>query len=725
MISFSKEVYSNFFNSGLFHQLHPKIVAKLLTNNSCEKVIENVLTSEPDTKKILADDFNDLYNSLYALQELKAFNLLLWLTQNGAHLGTLKNVIQFLKQFPDNPFTADLLLKKWQTDPYQITEISGVGFLSADKIALKSGFKPDGDERLLAMAKEALKQSCDISGGGCKESLFHDTLEKICKTNPTPLTLQELKNRLFKTIQLAQDHKLARKLTDENNNVYFFTESLFQSEEACAKILLRLSEQNTNLKKPNNKTLESIQDKIKISLNEGQLQALDTVFNKKISLIVGKPGSGKTTLLKALTPIIQEQKNQILFLAPTGMAAKRISKAVGQTAKTIHRALCIDPAEFKKQNNAKQNIIGKIDADVVIVDESSMMDCFLFQNLLGALSPETSLILLGDPEQLPSVGPGRVLFDLIQSKTIPCAQLNKIERQKEDSNIIDTALSVSDGVFPKLDDLNENCIFLEHHNSTDIAQRIAKMLINNVSKKYNIYEEVQIICASKKGPTGSDALNLKFQELLNPQSPLKSQINLSKSSSSSIVLRTGDKVMHLTNDFDMELIALENDNPSAISKGVFNGDLGIIVDINPLKSIVKVRYDNGIATYNLKEAQKSLDLAYCCTVHKFQGSEAPVIFFIATKHTPTILASKNLVYTAITRAKNKCVIIGDPYFFERSVKIESSSKRSTRLCGLINGTITPSYADALEMSIFEQRSFNKKIPQKTPPPLKKTKAKSL
>lgn len=723
MFAFSKEVYSNFFNSGLFHQLHPKIVAKILANNSFEKVIENVLTSEVNTKKILGDDFDDLYNSLYSLQELKAFNLLLWLTQNSAHLGTLKSVLQFVKQFPDNSFTSDLLLKKWQIDPYKITEISGVGFLSADKIAIKSGFAPDGDERLLAMAREALKQSCDISGGGCKESLFHDTLEKICNTNPTPLTLQELKNRLFKTIQLAQDHKLARKLTDENNNVYFFTEALFQSEEACAKILLRLSEQNTNLKKPNNETLQSIQDKIKISLNEGQLQAIDTVFNKKISLIVGKPGSGKTTLLKALTPILESTDNKILFVAPTGMAAKRISKAVGQTAKTIHRALCVDPQD--KKNNKQKNSGIKIDADVVIVDESSMMDCFLFETLLNALNPNTSLILLGDPEQLPSVGPGRVLFDLIQSKTIPTAQLNKIERQKEGSNIIDTALSVSGGVFPRLDDLNENCIFLEHKNSTDIAQRISKMLINNVSKKYNIYEEVQIICASKKGPTGSDFLNLKFQELLNPPSSSKPQINLSKSATSSIVLRKGDKVMHLTNDFDMNIENPVDEKISVKSQGVFNGDLGIIIDINQLKSIVKVKYDNGIATYNLKEAQKSLDLAYCCTVHKFQGSEAPVIFFIATQHTPQILASKNLVYTAITRAKNKCVILGDKSFFERSVKIESASKRSTRLCGLINGTITPSYADPMEMSIFEKRSFDKKIPSTNNASIKKTKAKSL
>ncbi|OCN02461.1 helicase [Clostridium sp. W14A] len=421
--------------------------------------------------------------------------------------------------------------------------------------------------------------------------------------------------------------------------------------------------------------LAEVEREFGIQYAEGQKQAVREALSKGILILTGGPGTGKTTTLNAIIRLLERSGEKVLLAAPTGRAAKRMSELTGREAKTIHRLLQVEWDEEDRPVFAR-NEKNLLECDALVIDELSMVDTALFEALLRALPLGRRLILVGDSDQLPSVGPGNVIGDLIASGLLPVVQLRQVFRQSMQSLIVRNAHRIVSGEMPELDIRNEDFFFLKCTVPANIGATIVDLCNRRLPESYGFSSltEIQVLSPSRKGELGTTELNKKLQQAINPPDGRKTEIRVNGS-----LFREGDKVMQVRNDYNLPWNRLDG----SVGEGVFNGDLGIIQSIDRRASVITVRMDDRIVSYETETAAE-LELAYAMTVHKSQGNEFPAVVMPMYRGAPQ-LAYRNLLYTAVTRAKSLLILVGTPETVRSMVENNRKTRRYTGLAYLLTG----------------------------------------
>ncbi len=415
--------------------------------------------------------------------------------------------------------------------------------------------------------------------------------------------------------------------------------------------------------------IQNVENKLGIKFEELQKQAIFEAFQSGILILTGGPGTGKTTTLNAIIKLFENRDLNIELAAPTGRAAKRITELTGREAKTIHRLLEVEWGEGDKQQFAR-NEKNPLDCDVIIIDEASMIDALLFDNLLKALRLSCRIILVGDSDQLPSISAGNVLNDILETDIFPSIRLKKVFRQAKESLIIHNAHAIINGEAADFSNKDSDCFFLPRTDKYSSVQTVLELICDRLPSAYgfNPVTDIQVLCPSKMLDTGTVNFNNLLQERLNPRKKGQPQLAFK-----GVYFRTGDKVMQIKNNYDLQF---QKDN-GEFGTGVFNGDIGYITDIDIRGGIVKVRYDDRVATYFTDDLNQ-LELAYAVTVHKSQGSEYTCVI-IPLSDVPKKLMYRNLLYTAVTRAKKRLVLVGDREIWNCMVANNRKTLRYTLL----------------------------------------------
>ena len=420
------------------------------------------------------------------------------------------------------------------------------------------------------------------------------------------------------------------------------------------------------------RTVESDIDKIEqrnqIKFEEKQRLAITTAVTKGLLVLTGGPGTGKTTTLNGILELFEKQKLRVKLAAPTGRAAKRMSEVTGRKATTIHRLLEAEWADGDRQVFAR-NLENPLEADAIIVDELSMVDTHIFASLLNAMPLGCRLVMVGDCDQLPPVGVGNVLQDVIESELLPVVSLTEVFRQSMESMIVTNAHKIVRGEYPDLTKKDKDCFFLQRNSLQSAQQTVLELCSTRLPKAYgyNPTEDIQVICPSRKGETGTVRLNTELQALLNPPSKQKDDFV-----SPSKIFREGDKVMQIKNNYDIVWT-----RGKETSSGIFNGDIGKIIAINHNASFMKIDFDSRIALYPFENISE-LELAYAITVHKSQGSEFEAVIMPVCSVMPQ-LSYRNLLYTAVTRAKNKLILVGSEAQIRAMVDNDKKTRRYSAL----------------------------------------------
>ena len=557
-------------------------------------------------------------------------------------------------------------------NPYRLAEdIQGVGFRLADEIAEKIGIHTDSDYRIRSGILYTLLQA-SLEG--------HMFLPMRVLVRRSVDLLQVPEEAIRAQIQnLHMDHKVVVKKTTDEPEVYAF--SYYYAELNCARMLRELNVlMESELLDSEEKRIETILQRILkeqgLELDELQKNAVLECVKHGIMILSGGPGTGKTTTINTIIRYFDEEGMDILLAAPTGRAAKRMTEATGYEARTIHRMLEINGGmEDGSRARFERNGENPLEADVVIIDEMSMVDIYLFQSLLEAVSVGTRLILVGDVDQLPSVGPGQVLQDLIESKSFPTVMLKKIYRQAGESDIVMNAHRINMGQKIALNNKSKDFFFLPRND----VQVIYKHMIQLITEKLPRYVEaqpydIQVLTPMRKGSLGVETLNEILQRYLNPADPSRKE-----HAAGDRIFREGDKVMQIKNNYQLEWEIVSQYGIRIDSgSGVFNGDIGTIRRIREESSTVQVEYDeHRLVEYTFSQLDE-IELAYAITIHKSQGSEYPAVL-LPLLSGPKMLMNRNLLYTAVTRARKCVTILGSQEVVDGMIENENQYHRYTGL----------------------------------------------
>lgn len=532
-----------------------------------------------------------------------------------------------------------------KTNPYKLSEdISGIGFIMADTIAMNMQMKTDSKFRISAALCYVLKNDAEMTGS-CTISL-DDLIDKtfsLIKVDKDKIKEQINEDFLKSKIQIMKI----------GNKEFVYDKEIYKAEKSAAINLSRLKNEKYIFDVEINEDLDVFSKEQQVAINEA--------FNNMILVITGGPGTGKTTIIKAICNILDDNNLKFNLAAPTGRAAKRMQESTENPALTIHRLIGIKPESPIPEYNEEN----KLECDYVIVDEVSMVDIKLMDKLLKALSSNTALILVGDHNQLPSVGPGNVLKDILDTD-IKSVRLKKIFRQAQESNIVVNAHRINDGLYPILNQKNKDFFFIDS-NSNNFQKDILDLVKNRLPNYYKLdpINDIQILAPSKKSSWGVLNLNNVLQENLNKNTKFLKINNR--------IFKFKDKVMQVKNNYDLESL-----DPSNFDDGVYNGDIGRIIEIDKERESLKIEfYDGNIISYK-KEDIKDLDLSYAITIHKSQGSEFDCVV-IPMMPTSFMLLNRNLLYTAITRAKKLVILIGEKRILKQMVRNNKGSQRLTNL----------------------------------------------
>ncbi len=561
-------------------------------------------------------------------------------------------------------------------NPYRLAEdIDGVGFKIADEIASKIGIHTDSDYRIRSgilyvllqasaeghtylPARELKERTKEILGVDAE--LIAPHLSNLSMDKKIVVKMKETEQRVYALSSYYVELNCARMLYDLNVSM---EEELLPSEEEKVRIML--------------KDLEKEQG---IVLDELQKQAVLQSVKSGLMILSGGPGTGKTTTINTIIRYFEGERMDILLAAPTGRAAKRMTEATGYEARTIHRLLEINGAvEEGKRAQFERNAENPLEADVVIIDEMSMVDIYLFKALLEAVSVGTRLIMVGDVDQLPSVGPGQVLQDLIESRAFPVIMLKRIFRQAGESDIIVNAHKINRGEKIELNNKSRDFFFLERSDVNVIYKHMIQLIREKLPSYVNaaLYD-IQVLTPMRKGNLGAAALNNILQKYLNPSSGEKKEYE-----SGERLFREGDKVMQIKNNYQIpwEIVSRYG---IAIDKGmgVFNGDMGIIREIDHTAQTLTVEYDEHKRIEYPFSGLDEIELAYAVTIHKSQGSEYPAVI-LPVLSGPRMLFNRNLLYTAVTRARKCVTILGSRQTIQEMIKNEKQHERYTSLCDRI------------------------------------------
>jgi len=423
-----------------------------------------------------------------------------------------------------------------------------------------------------------------------------------------------------------------------------------------------------------------IEERSKKSLTNKQKKAIEKSFKENVIVITGGPGTGKTTIIKGIIEGFELMGKKTALCAPTGRAAKRITETTGREAKTIHRMLEFTYSEDKKNLYFNKNEESPLEYDVIIVDEMSMVDIILMNSLLKAIEPKTHLIMVGDVDQLPSVGPGSVLRDIIKSNIIPTIKLDKIFRQSKDSMITINAHKINDGEMPEFNKKDGDFFFIDCLNNEEINKTIVGLMEKRLPEHYNLkaLEDIQILTPMKKSINGTIELNKILQSKLNPIGKGKGELKINKT-----LFRTGDKIMQIKNNYQMAWKKTDKDGYVESGEGVFNGDIGYIRYVNKVDQELVVEFDdNKEVTYTYNQLDELIH-AYAVTIHKSQGSEFPAIIIPIT-WAPPMLLTRNLIYTAVTRAQNLLVLVGYKKYIKEMIDNNKIDRRYSNLKGRLD-----------------------------------------
>lgn len=557
-------------------------------------------------------------------------------------------------------------------NPYRLAEdIDGVGFKMADEIAARVGILTDSEYRIRSGIFYILMQASAEGHTYLPKEVLE---ERIC------IMLQVDKDSVSPQVEnLAMDKKVVIKCKNQDINVY--ASSYYYAELACARMLHDLNVKLTAELLPVQEErvrqlLRGMEEEQGIRLDELQQQAVLTSVVSGLMILSGGPGTGKTTTINTMIRFFESEGMDILLAAPTGRAAKRMTEATGYEARTIHRLLEINGAlEEGRSAHFERNEENPLEADVIIIDEMSMVDIHLFRSLLNAVSVGTRLIMVGDVDQLPSVGPGQVLLDLINSHRFPVVILKKIFRQAGESDIVVNAHKINAGQDIELNNKSRDFFFLERKD----VNVIYKHMIQLIREKLPPYVEarpydIQVLTPMRKGNLGAIALNGILQQYLNPPDGKKKEHAVGDR-----IFREGDKVMQIKNNYQIEWeIVSRYGIPIDKGLGVFNGDMGIVKEINETAQLLTVEFDEGRQVgYTLSQLEE-LELAYAVTIHKSQGSEYPAVI-LPLLSGPKLLFNRNLLYTAVTRARRCVTILGSSQAIGEMIRNERQNQRYTGL----------------------------------------------
>lgn len=548
-----------------------------------------------------------------------------------------------------------------ESNPYKLIEdIDGVGFYTADKIAESAGIDRDSLFRITAGIMYALKSAASNNG--------HTYLPKaILISEASKLLALDPDSTLFdECISQAEIMGSIVVLPTEDGDAVMYGK-YYNTEQSIAYKLIRLSNSALDIHSDVEADIAEFERYEGIKMHEGQVRAVMNAVKNGVNVITGGPGTGKTTIIKCIIGLFTKLKMKVQLCAPTGRAAKRLYSSTDVEAKTIHRLLDLD---FKNgKGYFSFNADTQLDCDVVIVDEVSMCDEYVFEALLSAIRNGGRLIMVGDKDQLPSVGAGNLLADIISYGEIPVSYLTHIYRQSEESLIVTNAHRINHGEMPILRNTKSDFLFDNISESEKIATRVVEMVTEKIPSFLGVpRDDIQVLCPMKKGVAGVNNLNLLLQEAINPRQDEKAELKYGEG-----VFREGDKVIHLINNYNMEWTREEESGA-----GVFNGDIGYIVSADPIDNVLTVRFEDEREAKYHREDLEQLKLAYAISVHKSQGSEFPVAV-IAISAGSYMLLTRNLLYTAVTRAKKMSVIVGSAQNLERMVKNNYTQRRYTML----------------------------------------------
>jgi len=527
-------------------------------------------------------------------------------------------------------------------NPYRLAEdIDGVGFRRADEVAGRLGYGKEDVRRIRAGLKYALQEQMQMAGHCCMPRVM--LAAKAAEKRVLDVDIEIVKTEIDAAVEDG--------LVVEDMEAVYLPKYL-EAERFVADALLSLLEnRRAQCEAQCEGIMETVIRNAGVDYNEEQLVAIRMAMTERVMILTGGPGTGKTTTLKGMLAALACMGVTVELCAPTGRAAKRMSEMTGEEAKTIHRMLEFQNGKFGRDES------NPLEADVIICDEVSMVDLLLMQSLLKAVKTGVRLILIGDNDQLPSVGPGRVLGDLIDSGKVPTVKLTKIHRQQEGSYIIYNAHRIIRGDFPVLDNRNATDFFFDKvEDEEQAAQEVISLVRSRLPAKYP-GKEIQVLCPNRKNATGCNMLNVIMQEALNPTGP--------QTEHHGTIYRTGDRVMQTKNNYQ---------------KGVFNGDVGTVVAADG--DCIHVMFEDSEEWLKYEEYKDEelfeLDLAYATTIHKSQGSEYDIVVVVLMK-SASIMLQRNLLYTAVTRAKDVCIIVGQKQAIYTSIAEWRMIPRQTRL----------------------------------------------
>lgn len=553
-------------------------------------------------------------------------------------------------------------------NPYRLCEeVRGIGFDKADAMAQKLGLASDSSDRIGAGIVYILTFNAAQNGHTCLPR------EKLVEAAASLLGVDS------SAVSSETDKLITRgRLFSETvaDDTYIYESLQYKNERYIAEKLWRLKRSSAPLDFKDIEAFvrkEEVQNRIEYA--DEQKKAIFNAMTSGVLVLTGGPGTGKTTVVTAIINIYESLGLEVALAAPTGRAAKRMTEATGREAKTVHRLLEVDFGDGDKSSKRddsaplvfKRGENNYLDEDAIIIDEASMLDTVLTASLLKAIRPGARIVFIGDADQLPSVGAGNVLCDILDSGALPSVRLSKIFRQAEESLIVTNAHAINRGEMPRLDVKDRDFFFMPRESDAQIASTVASLCAERLPRAYGDPEGIQVISPTRRGNSGTDKLNSVLQAAINPPARGKKEHKFRDT-----VFRTGDRVMQVRNNYELEWTRY-----GKLGMGIFNGDIGKIKDINPTEKYIEIDFDSREVFYEFTDLE-DLELAYCVTVHKSQGSEYPTVV-LPLGSVPPMLCTRNLLYTAVTRAQKRVIVVG----FESTIETMVGGLRSAlRYTGL-------------------------------------------
>ena len=658
-----------YLGSGIIKGVGPALSAKIVKKFGDETF--NIIEREPERlaeiKGITEKKAIEIGSQFEEKKEFR--NAMIFLNQYG-----VSNALA-MKLYKEDGITVMKIVRE---NPYRLADdIAGVGFKTADEIALRMGFSPESSMRMKAGISFALSMA---ASNGHTYLLYEDLYEESKRL--LGISEAEFENDIY---ELTIERKIVLKEVKGERRVY--NNNLYYMELTVARKLLDLNAKSENNYKVMEAKVKEVEAKTGIKLGDLQRKAVYEAVESGLVIITGGPGTGKTTTINAIIKLFEMQNMEILLAAPTGRAAKRMTETTGMEAQTIHRLLELNgnPEEGGSMR-FERNELNPLEADVIIIDEMSMVDIYLMYSLLKAVTVGTRLILVGDVNQLPSVGPGKVLKDIIGSEKFNVVRLSEIFRQAAESDIITNAHKINAGQSIRLDNKSKDFFMLSMNSSLQIQRALVSLIAEKLPPYVDATKyDIQVLTPSRKGELGVENLNKILQQYINPPAPNKREKQWGE-----MIFRENDKVMQIKNDYQMEWkIVTKKGLTIKEGSGVFNGDCGIIREINEFAGTVTVEFDEGKIVEYTGATLEELELAYAITIHKSQGSEYPAVI-IPLLNAPRPLLNRNLLYTAVTRARKCVTIVGSENSVNEMIQNESEMKRNS---GLVDSIIEMEEAD--------------------------------